>query len=72
MINIAEAQAKDGGWYQCTAYNPVGSTATRARLQVDAPREPPKPPGMMLPPVKIHIPYPTRVIEAEYESNKRQ
>ena len=41
MVAIAEAEKKDDGWYQCTAVNPVGSAATRARLQVLFPQEKP-------------------------------
>ena len=35
QIYIAEAQTKDAGWYQCTAYNLAGSAQTRGRVQVD-------------------------------------
>ena len=63
MVAIAEAEKKDDGWYQCTAVNPVGSAATRARLQVLFPQE--KPPEPIMP--KLQIPYPGRVILPEYE-----
>jgi Immunoglobulin I-set domain len=52
VVTIAEAQAKDSGWYQCTAYNQSGSTATRARVQVEVPAKD----MTVAPPVKLNIP----------------
>ena len=63
MVAIAEAEKKDDGWYQCTAYNVVGSAATRARLQVVMPKEIPTAP--MMP--QLILPYPGRTILPEYE-----
>ena len=63
MVAIAETEKKDDGWYQCTAYNSVGSAATRARLQVVMPKEIPTVP--MMP--QLRIPYPGRMIMPEYE-----
>ena len=59
-VYIAEAQNKDAGWYQCTAYNSAGSAQTRARLNIEAlvdlkPYE--------KNPVKLHIPHTGRIIE---------
>ena len=66
MVAIAEAEKRDDGWYQCTAYNLVGSAATRARLQVVMPKEIPTAPVM--PP--LHIPHPGRIIQPEYENDQ--
>lgn len=58
-LDIPRALASDAGWYQCTAQNVAGSTATRARLFVETPKEPE--------PVqkKLYLPRPTKVIEPE-------
>ncbi|XP_067120871.1 titin [Centruroides vittatus] len=49
----------DAGWYQCTAQNQAGSTATRARLYVEIDERP-------LPePWRLHLPRPHKVIEPE-------
>lgn len=65
MVTIAEAQSKDSGWYQCTAYNQAGSSATRARFLVEVPAKEPPP---AVPAVKLNIPHTGRVILPEYES----
>ena len=65
MVAIAEADKKDDGWYQCTATNPVGSAATRARLQVVMPKEIPSAPIMS----QLRLPYPGRTIVPEYENS---
>ena len=63
-VTITEAQAKDSGWYQCTAYNQSGSTATRARVQVEVPAKD----QIVAPSVKLNIPLTGRVIMPEYGS----
>ena len=65
MVTIAEAQAKDSGWYQCTAYNTSGSTATRARVQVDVPARD-MTQTQATSGVKLNIPHTGRVIQPEY------
>ena len=65
MVTIAEAQAKDSGWYQCTAYNTSGSTATRARVQVDVPARD-MTQTQTTSGVKLNIPHTGRVIQPEY------
>ena len=49
---------EDGAWYQCTAQNAAGSTATRAKLYVDTGPAPPA--GE---PWRLQLPKPTRVSE---------
>lgn len=58
-LDIPRAKASDAAWYQCTAQNVAGSTATRARLYVEVPKEPP--PEQK----RLHLPRPTRIIEPE-------
>lgn len=58
-LDIPRAKASDAAWYQCTAQNVAGSTATRARLHVEVPQQPP--PEQR----RLHLPRPTRVIEPE-------
>jgi hypothetical protein len=65
MVTIAEAQPKDSGWYQCTAFNQSGSTATRARIQVEAPARD-WTQSAAIPAVKLNIPHTGRVILPEY------
>ena len=67
MVTIAEAQSKDSGWYQCTAYNQSGSTATRARILVEVPARD----QQAAPAVKLYIPHPGRVILPEYEVSSK-
>lgn len=62
-LDIPRAKASDAAWYQCTAQNVAGSTATRARLFVQTPQGPPPEPR------RLHLPRPTKVIEPEYVSN---
>lgn len=59
-LEIPRVKASDAGWYQCTAQNIAGSTANRARLYVEVPRE--------QPPVeqrRLNLPRPTKIIEPE-------
>ncbi|CAH0765342.1 unnamed protein product [Bemisia tabaci] len=60
VLDISRAQLSDSGWYQCTAQNVAGSTATRARLFVERPHvhedDQPR---------RLNLPRPTRVIEPE-------
>lgn len=58
-LDIPRVRATDAAWYQCTAQNLAGSTATRARLFVETPQGPTSEPR------RLHLPRPTRVIEPE-------
>lgn len=58
-LDIPRANATDAGWYQCTAQNVAGSTATRARLFVETPKGPA--PEQR----RLYLPRPTKVIEPE-------
>lgn len=58
-LDIPRAKASDAAWYQCTAQNVAGSTATRARLYIEVPKEPP--PEQK----RLHLPRPTKIIEPE-------
>lgn len=59
-LDISRATSADAGWYQCTAQNVAGSTATRARFYVNqAPEEIPEQRR------QLNLPRPTRVIEPE-------
>lgn len=58
-LDIPRAKASDAAWYQCTAQNVAGSTATRARLFVETPK------GSVPEPRRLHLPRPTKVIEPE-------
>ena len=58
-MQIISASGLDAGWYQCTAQNSAGSTATRARLHVQVSQTAPAMPQ------KPHFPKPTKVIEPE-------
>ncbi|CAH1976506.1 unnamed protein product [Acanthoscelides obtectus] len=60
-LDISRAKASDAAWYQCTAQNVAGSTATRARLFVQTPQGPTPEPR------RLHLPRPTKVIEPEPE-----
>ena len=59
VLQILSTSNADAGWYQCTAQNVAGSTATRARLHVQtdkpAPAQAPRP----------YFPKPIKVIEPE-------
>lgn len=59
-LDIPRATISDAGWYQCTAQNVAGSTATRARLFVQTERDPT--PEQR----RLYLPRPTKVIEPEY------
>lgn len=55
-LHIDKATLSDGAWYQCTATNQAGSTATRARLHVDMlPRQLTTPWSLNLPPATTVI-----------------
>ena len=58
-LDIPQAMACDAGWYQCTAQNVAGSTATRARLFVETAKQ------QTAEQRRINFPKPTRVIEPE-------
>ncbi|XP_046465810.1 titin isoform X2 [Neodiprion pinetum] len=58
-LDIPFARASDAAWYQCTAQNVAGSTATRARLFVETPK------GAVPEPRRLNLPRPTKVIEPE-------
>lgn len=58
-LDIPNATQSDAGWYQCTAQNVAGSTATRARLYVQSEPDP------MPEQRRLHFPRPTKVIEPE-------
>lgn len=58
-LEIPRAKASDAGWYQCTAQNIAGSTATRARLYVETPKE------VVQEQRRLHLPKPTKIIEPE-------
>lgn len=60
-LEIYEAKASDAAWYQCTAQNVAGSTATRARLFVERPKQM----AQDTEPKRLNLPRPTRVIEPE-------
>lgn len=60
-LEIPCVRLSDAGWYQCTAQNAAGSTATRARLFVDGQKVVGGGPKAM------RFPKPTRVIEPEKE-----
>lgn len=58
-LDIPRSNITDAGWYQCTAQNVAGSTATRARLFIETPNRP-------APEQKrLYLPRPTKVIEPE-------
>uniref|UniRef100_A0A1I8N5F2 Ig-like domain-containing protein n=2 Tax=Musca domestica TaxID=7370 RepID=A0A1I8N5F2_MUSDO len=59
-LEIPRVKASDAGWYQCTAQNAAGSTANRARLYVEVPRE--QPPTEQR---RLNLPRPTKIIEPE-------
>lgn len=59
-LDIPRAQASDAAWYQCTAQNVAGSTATRARLFVEKPKL-----QQDTDQKRIYFPKPTKVIEPE-------
>lgn len=58
-LDIPQTMACDAGWYQCTAQNVAGSTATRARLFVETSKQ------QTAEQKRINFPKPTRVIEPE-------
>ncbi len=61
LLDIPCARLADAGWYQCTAQNVAGSTATRARLFVDQ-QQP-----LSGQPKAMRFPKPTKVIQPEPE-----
>uniref|UniRef100_A0A1B6CYN2 Ig-like domain-containing protein n=1 Tax=Clastoptera arizonana TaxID=38151 RepID=A0A1B6CYN2_9HEMI len=62
QLDLNRAQASDAGWYQCTAQNIAGSTATRGRLFVQTAQKPEAQPDR-----RLNLPRPTRVIEPELQ-----
>lgn len=58
-LDIQQAKASDAAWYQCTAQNVAGSTATRARLYVETPK------GPVQEQKRLHLPRPSKIIEPE-------
>lgn len=60
-LEIPCARLSDAAWYQCTAQNAAGSTATRARLFVDRQETP------VFEPKGMRFPKPTKVIQPEPE-----
>lgn len=60
VLDLVAARSSDSGWYQCTAQNVAGSTATRARLHVQIPQQPEYQGDR-----RLHLPRPTKVIEPE-------
>lgn len=61
VLDIPYVTAANAGWYQCTAQNVAGSTATRARLYVETPKE------TYSETRRLYLPKPTKIIEPEYE-----
>lgn len=59
-LDISRASNADAGWYQCTAQNVAGSTATRARFYVEQPQD-----EVTEQRRQLNLPRPTRVIEPE-------
>ncbi|KAJ8687530.1 hypothetical protein QAD02_023324, partial [Eretmocerus hayati] len=59
-LDIPRAKFNDAAWYQCTAQNIAGSTATRARLFVETQKQ-----TVPEPPRRLNLPRPTKVIEPE-------
>ncbi|OXU24124.1 hypothetical protein TSAR_014966 [Trichomalopsis sarcophagae] len=59
-LDIPFSKLTDAAWYQCTAQNVAGSTATRARLFVESPKG-----AVPEPPRRLNLPRPTKVIEPE-------
>jgi hypothetical protein len=58
-LDIGCARFTDAAWYQCTAQNIAGSTATRARLFVEVPK------GQTPEPRRLNLPRPSKIIEPE-------
>uniref|UniRef100_A0A182WJ15 Ig-like domain-containing protein n=1 Tax=Anopheles minimus TaxID=112268 RepID=A0A182WJ15_9DIPT len=58
-VDIPRAKASDAAWYQCTAQNVAGTTATRARLFVEATK------GPAPEQKRLNLPRPTKVIQPE-------
>lgn len=59
-LELLRAKASDAAWYQCTAQNVAGSTATRARLFVERAQ-----PEDASEPWRLHLPRPSKIIEPE-------
>lgn len=59
-LEIAGCRLQDAGWYQCTAQNMAGSTATRARVHVQRTVK-----QDSSQPSRLHLPTPTTVIQPE-------
>lgn len=58
-VDIPRAKTSDAAWYQCTAQNVAGTTATRARLFVETPKGPA--PEQR----RLNLPRPSKVIQPE-------
>lgn len=58
-LHIRKLKVSDSAWYQCTAQNIAGSTATRARLYVEVEQLP------IPEPWRLTLPKPTKVIQPE-------
>ncbi|KAL1117095.1 hypothetical protein AAG570_004423, partial [Ranatra chinensis] len=59
-LEVNCARTSDAGWYQCTAQNMAGSTATRARVHVQKVQR-----QDFAQPSRLHLPTPTTVIQPE-------
>ena len=59
-LHIRQLRVSDSAWYQCTAQNVAGSTATRARLYVEVEQLP------IPEPWRLSLPRPTKVIQPEW------
>lgn len=59
-LDIPRAKVSDAAWYQCTAQNVAGSTATRARLFLETPKTP-----QTMEQRGMKFPKPTKVIDPE-------
>ena len=59
-LEVVDAKATDAGWFQCTAQNMAGSTATRARVHVQRIIK-----QDTSQPSRLHLPTPTTVIQPE-------
>lgn len=58
-LDVSCARSSDAAWYQCTAQNVAGSTATRARLFIETPKT------QQYEQKRMNFPKPSKVIEPE-------
>ena len=63
LLTVHRATAENAGWYQCTAFNCVGTAATQSRVHIDVP---PEPIPMPAPRKDLQIPKTGKIIEPEY------